>query len=79
MTLPPQVWCPTLRSGDGDRWFASEELVMEGFVREKKDFELYLLLDRERVEVLEDRSDVIMRVRIGEQKSSSVLDVLKLI
>lgn len=34
-------------------------LVMEGFVSEEEDFELDPLWDREKVEVLEDRDNVV--------------------
>lgn len=34
-------------------------LVMEGFVSEEEDFELDPLWDREQVEVLEDRDNVV--------------------
>jgi len=42
-------------------------LVMEGFVCEEEDFELNMLWNWEPVEVLEDRSDVITGVEVGEQ------------
>ncbi len=52
-------------------------LDMEGFMREEKDFELDLLWDREPVEVLEDRGDVVTGVGVGERVSSRVLDILE--
>ena len=54
-------------------------LVMEGFVSEKKDFELKWLWDREPVEDPEDRGDVVTGAGVDEQTSSRVLDVLKFI
>lgn len=54
-------------------------LVMEGFVSEKKDFELNSLWDREPVEVPDDRGDVVTGAGVGEQTSSRVLDVLEFI
>lgn len=41
-------------------------LVMEGFVSEEEDFELDPLWDREPVEVLEYRGDVVTGVGVGE-------------
>ena len=54
-------------------------LVVEGFVGEEKNLEVNPLGDREPVEVLEDRGDVIMSAGVGEEASSRVLDVLKFI
>jgi len=41
-------------------------LVVEGFVGEEKDFELDALWDREPVEFLEDRGDVVTGAGAGE-------------
>ena len=54
-------------------------LVMEGFVCEEEDFELNALWDREPVEVLEDGGNVFTGAGVGEQTSSTVLNVLELI
>ena len=54
-------------------------LVMEGFVSEEKEFELDALWDREPVEVLEDRGDVVTGTGMGEQTGSRVLNVLEFI
>lgn len=54
-------------------------LVMEGFLREEKDFELDLLWDREPAEVLEDGGDVVTGAGVGGQVGSRVLDVLEFI
>ena len=49
---------------------------MEGFVSEEEDFKLNTLWNWKPVEVLEDRSDVIMGGGMGKQTCSGVLDVL---
>ncbi len=54
-------------------------LVVEGFMSEEKDFKLDPLWDREPVEVLEDRGDMVTGARVGEQASSRVLDILEFI
>ena len=54
-------------------------LIIEGFVREEKDFVLYPLWDRKPVEVLKNRGDVISGAGVGEQASSRVLDVLEFV
>lgn len=51
-------------------------LVVEGIMSEEKNFKLDPLCDREPVEVLEDRGDVVTGVDMDEQASSRVLDVL---
>lgn len=51
-------------------------LAMERFVSEEKEnFELDLLLDRESVNFLKDRGDVVIGASVGEQANSRVLDV----
>ncbi len=54
-------------------------LVMKAFVSKETHFKLKASWDREPVEVLENRGDVITRVGVGEQASSRVLDVLEFI
>lgn len=45
-----------------DALWEGSGLVMEGFLGKEEDLKCYLVLDREPVEVVEDRSDVIIDV-----------------
>ena len=50
---------------------------MEGFVSKEEDFKLDALGNREPVEILEDRGNVVTGVGVGEEAGSRVWDVLK--
>lgn len=50
---------------------------MKGLWSEKENYELNLLWDRKPVNLLEDRSGVIMGPRVSKEKCSRVLDVLE--
>ena len=52
---------------------------MEGFESEKEDFELNALRDREPVDILEDRGDVVSGAGLGAKTCGSFLGVLEFI
>ncbi len=52
-------------------------LVVEGFVSEEQCFELDPVRDREPVDILRERGDMVTGAGVGEEVCGRVLDILK--
>ncbi len=53
--------------------------VVEGFVSEKQYFKMDAVKDREPVEILKDRDDMVTGAGVGKEEYSRVLDIVKFI